>query len=243
MFGHPPLLSFGCVSDPSVAPTLVSVVDNGDQDAVTATITGSGTIQLYYRIRGTSVWTTGLTRTDSGTIVQTGLTENNWYEFYATADQNGIESAPSGIVSTFIAGTAVPGIERAIFSILTDDVTVSGLVGTRVFPVYVPQNANMPCITQQQLSGPRDNTLDGPSGLVDARFQINCWGSTYIEADDVFEAVRKALSGFLGTVLGVEIQSSDVEDEGDLTAIKAGVDKLRRIGKRLDIRIMFIESP
>lgn len=237
-----PLLSFGS-GNPSVAPVLVSVTDNGDQDAATATVTGTGTIQLYYRIRGVTAWTTGNTRSGDGTIVQTGLTAAKWYEFYCTADANGIESAPSAIVTLYLDDAAVMAVERAIFTIMSGDATVGGLAGDRIYPNYVPQDTAMPAVTYQQISGPRDNTLDGPSGLVNSRFQLNSWAATYAECDELTEAVRKAMSGFSGTVGSLIIQVIQVEDEGDIPAVKPGNDQLRRLGKRMDYRIWYCETP
>jgi hypothetical protein len=81
------------------APVLVSVIDNGSGQA-TATVTGSDTIRLYYRLVGSIAWTAGGSRTGSGTIVQTGLAVGVRYEFYAVSEDPTLSeySAPSGIV-------------------------------------------------------------------------------------------------------------------------------------------------
>jgi hypothetical protein len=92
--GFGPLTSGGTAPD---APTLL-VADAGD-GAVTATVTGTGTIRLYYRLSGGSVWTAGNSRSGSGTISQTGLVEGAEYEFYASATSDGLTSRPSNIVS------------------------------------------------------------------------------------------------------------------------------------------------
>jgi len=86
------------------APTISSVVDNGDQDAITVTIAGAtGTVNLYYRIYGATAWTTGLTRSGSGTIVQTGLIAGSRYEVYVTQTIDEMESPPSAIHGIYIA--------------------------------------------------------------------------------------------------------------------------------------------
>jgi len=43
-------------------PTINSITDIGDQASAIANVSGSGTVQLYYRKRGAAAWTTGLTR-------------------------------------------------------------------------------------------------------------------------------------------------------------------------------------
>lgn len=83
------------------APGL-AVTDAGSGTA-TATVTGSGTIQLYYRLPTASTWTTGNSRSGSGTISQTGLTEGSIYDFYATDTVAGMTSGPSAIVREYFA--------------------------------------------------------------------------------------------------------------------------------------------
>lgn len=238
-----PLLSFGATNEAvGVAPAITSVVDDGNQDSATVSITGDGTIQLYYRILGAASWTTGLTRTNSGDIVQTGLVTPNWYEFYATASPSGVESAPSNLVTAYIAGQSLISIGEAIVSILLADLNLVALIGNRVYPNYVPQGAAVPAVTYQRISGPRDHTFDGPSGLVKSRYQLNSWADTYGDMESVADAVRIAMDGFSGTIGGRVIQNIESDDETDTPVIKPGVDKLRRMGSGMDFNIHYNEA-
>jgi hypothetical protein len=74
------------------APTLI-VTNDGDGAAVTASVTGSGTITLYYRKSTATAWTAGSSRTGDGDIAQAGL-DSALYEFVAVADDSGL-SLPS----------------------------------------------------------------------------------------------------------------------------------------------------
>jgi hypothetical protein len=106
----PGVLSIQCSSIPVFteapdAPVITGVVDDGNQDSVTVSVTtsvGSNTIQLYYKESTESTWITGLTRVGSGDIVQTGLADSILYNFYCTA-KDPAESAPSNIVSITLA--------------------------------------------------------------------------------------------------------------------------------------------
>lgn len=234
------LLNFGAGGGD--APVIVSVVDDGNADSATISLTGEGTIQLYYRIRGDAAWIVGLTRTDSGDIVQTGLTTPNWYEFVATATQGSVESLPSNLATAYIAGTDILTIMAAIVTILLGDATVTGLVGDRIYPVYVPQGVSGSAITIQLISAPRVSSFDGPGGLVFSRYQFNAWGATYGNIEQVLKAVRLAIDGYVGTVGGRVIQNIEMEDEADINNITPGVDKLRRMGKRMDFNIFYNEA-
>lgn len=237
-----PLLSFGATNEAvGVAPNITSVLDDGNADSATVSIVGNGTIQLYYRILGDSAWTTGLTRTNSGDIVQTGLDTPNWYEFYATANPSGVESAPSNLVTSYIAGSSLISVGEAIVAILLASSTLTDLIGNRVYPNYVPQNAAMPAVTYQRISGPRDHTFDGPSGLVQSRYQLNSWGATYGDMESVADAVRIAMDGFTGSVGGRVIQNIETDDETDIPVITPGVDQTRRMGSGMDFNIWYEE--
>lgn len=60
----------------------------------TASVSGSGTITLYYRQSTASSWTEGNSRTGDGDIQQTGLTRA-LYEVVAVAESSGLYSLPS----------------------------------------------------------------------------------------------------------------------------------------------------
>lgn len=134
-------------------------------------------------------------------------------------------------------------IEKAIVSILSNAAAVTGIVGSHIFPIFVPQQAKdkLPAITYQQISAPRDHVMSGPTGLVNARFQISCWSKTYLELRDFADAVRTTLDGYADTVLGTEIQAVLLLDEGDMPSINPENETLRSFGKRLDFEFWFKE--
>jgi hypothetical protein len=58
----------------------------------------------------------------------------------------------------------------------------------------------MPRIVFTQISGIPARHLSAVSGLKQTMFQIDCWGSTVEEADDLADAVRDALDQYQGTL-------------------------------------------
>lgn len=134
-------------------------------------------------------------------------------------------------------------IEQAIYTLLSDDVTLSGLVGDRITPVIVPQGSAMPAVVYTEAAGIRESTLSGPVGLVRSRWQFNCWGESYEDVRAVSDAVRQVLDGYSGSDAGVTIQSIRTLDENDISATPAGKDVARRYGKSLDLEIWFCETP
>lgn len=136
-------------------------------------------------------------------------------------------------------------IEKAIVYLLSNDAGVNALVGSRIFPVFVPAKQPLPAITYQQISGPRDNIMSGASGLVSTRFQINCWAKKYQGAAELADVVREALSpkddGYPKTVAEVRVEAVMLFNENDVPALYGDNEEMNGFGKMLDFNIWFQE--
>ena len=125
---------------------------------------------------------------------------------------------------------SAPTIEEAIFAKLSGDPSVSALVGSRIYPVRMPDNAIagglLPCITYQRIATVRQHTLDRPSTIAESTFAIECWGrptQSIVESKLIARAVQRAIDGFRGSILGIDVfgvlsqnESDQYEDEVDL---------------------------
>jgi hypothetical protein len=96
------------------------------------------------------------------------------------------------------------------------DGTVAGLIGTRLYPLTLPQAPTLPAMSYQWISGQHFNAMDAPSKLSGPRVQFTCWAATYLQAEAVVEALRKRLNGFRGMAGATEIQGAFMESERDL---------------------------
>jgi hypothetical protein len=90
-------------------------------------------------------------------------------------------------------------VEIAIRDLLLADTTVSGKVGTRIYPVVLPTDCAYPAITYQLISDTSSPTLTS-TGQQQKRVQIDCWSKTYLEAKQLQTAVRAVLDGFAGAL-------------------------------------------
>jgi len=109
----------------------------------------------------------------------------------------------------------VSAFEEGLYWHLSHDAGVIALVGSRIYPQVIPQDVALPAMAYQRISGPRDHTHSGPSGLARARVQITCSASSYSQAKGVAAAVRESVDGFKGTMLDVTVGAAFVEDEID----------------------------
>ena len=104
-------------------------------------------------------------------------------------------------------------IDTALFTRLSGFAGLTALVGTRIYPPPVPQNATYPLVTLSQVSGLRSYVYGNQSGFVDARFQFDCWATTSIGARALAEQLRIALSFYRGTSDGVVIDLIRMDNE------------------------------
>jgi len=109
-------------------------------------------------------------------------------------------------------------IAEAIVAHLVADLNVTALVGTRIYPKLLPQAPAYPSIVLHLISGGTDHTHDGPDGIAEIRYQIDCLGTTLQSATAAAEAVRAALDGYQGMMAGsggVLVDSAFLVDSRD----------------------------
>ncbi len=162
----------------------------------------------------------------------------------------GVPASPDGTISAsdrrqaygiFFHELIATTIEAILNSLLKEDINIAAIVSTRVYPNIILQGAAMPALTYQQISGLRDEVMDSPTGLVNSRFQINCWSDTYSETRDLANAVRIRFDGLSGIFNGLKIAAILAIDESEIPQFPAGEDVIKRYGKRIDYNIWFEE--
>ena len=91
--------------------------------------------------------------------------------------------------------TAPAYIEKMVASVLRSSKEISDICGGKcnVFPLKIPQGAELPAVVFQRITSSPDYTLQGYSSEgVD--IMINCFALTYEKAKELALAVRKAMS-------------------------------------------------
>lgn len=108
--------------------------------------------------------------------------------------------------------------EAALYSLLTAGTPnpVAALVGTRVYPMVLPQNTSYPAIRLQRISTPRSQyrTMDGRADYASPRMQVDVYALTHAAAIAVAQAIYETLEGYHATVGGLRIDAISIDDEG-----------------------------
>ena len=129
-------------------------------------------------------------------------------------------------------------IETALLSILKNNPAVNAIVGSRVYPMYLPQTVTSACLVYQQVGSSEDYSCDGPEGLVDARFQITCWAPAHATAVNLAAAVKRCLAFYRSSTEG--ISATRIMGMGDIPNL-GEVENVNRYGRFIDVTISYQE--
>jgi Protein of unknown function (DUF3168) len=140
--------------------------------------------------------------------------------------------------------------EAALVSLLVQGSPnpVADLVGTRVYPLRLPQATPapvLPAIRYQRIDtvrAPYREMATGRSEYVRPRFQIDCFATTPAGAQQVADAVRAQIDGFRGTSAGMAIGGIALEDEAADLEEGVGVGGAPIYRHRLDFLIGHAET-
>lgn len=102
-------------------------------------------------------------------------------------------------------------IEEALRTLLLSDSTVSGLVGTRVYPMQLPLDCTLPAISYSKISSPNNHLID----VASPRFQFSCFAEDYLEVQQLKTAVVSALNRYKGVASGIHIKQIVFQDASD----------------------------
>jgi hypothetical protein len=91
-------------------------------------------------------------------------------------------------------------LEQGIVAHLSADTTLLGMVGTRIYPTMMPQNANtFPAIVYTDVSASTDVNLD-LSAVSFMRIQFDCRGNTYADSKNVAAKLHTLFDAYQGTL-------------------------------------------
>lgn len=133
-------------------------------------------------------------------------------------------------------------LEEALYTYLTTDNTVSGLIGTRLYPEMLPEGVALPAMAYQRIS--RDGLIahDGPTGLATVRMQLTLLAASYLTLRTLAEAVRVLFDGkrqTIGGEGGVVVHESYVDN--DFGSFAELSDAMGRYVDRMDIILLHEE--
>lgn len=108
-----------------------------------------------------------------------------------------------------------------------DRLATATAVESRVYPSRLPQRPTLPAKTYEIIATDREHAMGADPGHVHARIQVDDYAETYDAAASGAADTRTALSRFIGTATGVQIDDVFADDERDL--FEDGLEDDRRV--------------
>lgn len=116
--------------------------------------------------------------------------------------------------------------EEDLFQYLSNYEDLTSLVGTRIYPLTVSANTELPYVVYQKISSASHISHSGSSNLATSRYQFSCVAETYKEAKNIAEQLTTIFHG--KTILfsdynlysGQKVnESDDYSEESDLYTV------------------------
>ena len=123
-----------------------------------------------------------------------------------------------------------------MITLLGADGTIAGLVSTRIWGKDLPQDPTLPALVVTNVTSEDDYNAAGADDLVQARFQIDCWATTYAVCLQLANAVRSKLSGYSGAAGSESVKGSFKRSSNDETQDSTGYHR-----RMLEFEIFYTE--
>lgn len=106
-----------------------------------------------------------------------------------------------------------------VISLLADQTSVTGLLSSAqiISKSVLPRGYTLPALAVHRYGGTQDYEYAGPTQVREDQIQIDIYGDTAEDAQQVAEAVRAVLVGFVGTLPdGTVVQAVYLERDMDM---------------------------
>jgi len=135
-------------------------------------------------------------------------------------------------------------VGKALRTKLLSYAAVTALVGQRMYPDVLVQNATTPAIVYSKISTRRDHALSDVTRLAHARFQFDCIGTSRENANDLSHAIRRSgICAYQGTTTGIYFCGTEI-DSGDSYGTDGPTDgnQVYRYYTTFDLLIHYLEE-
>lgn len=103
-------------------------------------------------------------------------------------------------------------IEQLLYTELSTAPATAAIVGTRIFPLVLPEGTEHPAIVVQRVSSGHFPSLSGDGSLERPRFQMSCYARSYSGAKTLAHTLKATMKASQ-TIKAISDNESDMYDE------------------------------
>jgi hypothetical protein len=153
--------------------------------------------------------------TYTGTVPSSVPTGTYAVRSYLQLGANPDDDDPITGAATVVQAGAATTFESALVARLKANPAITAIVGTRIYPLAIPQKGQLPALVYAIPSTDRVRNLAGAAGVAVARVLIDARATTYATVKALQELLRQ-YDGFDGVLAGdVVVMNTRMEDQGD----------------------------
>lgn len=115
-------------------------------------------------------------------------------------------------------------VSKVIYYLLANNTTITNYIGTRIFPLVLPENSNFPLVVYERRTNP-DYTKDG-AALKFTIAVITVISNDYSQSIDIATAINNVFDDYSGTVNGINVQAIRLDSVDEFYANGAYMQKL-----------------
>lgn len=115
--------------------------------------------------------------------------------------------------------------ERVLLNALVSSTAVTSVVGTRIYPLLAPASSALPFVVWRRTGIERSQTLGLPVGVPRVSVDYTVIATTYNQAREAADAMRRTLDGYGGSVENTVVEQVSLENEVDDFVTLAGADQ------------------
>ena len=107
-------------------------------------------------------------------------------------------------------------LENDLHNALIQDTTLNAIIGDRVYPLLIPQDAAYPAIAYQRISGKNLRSHDGADSLENVRVQLTLVAESFEMVKNLEKEVNRGLDGkkIGNLMIFIENRTDDVSGNG-----------------------------
>lgn len=101
---------------------------------------------------------------------------------------------------------------------------VTTFIGSRIFPLLAPASAELPFVIWRRTGINREQSLKAPIGVPTVTVEYVVYGTTYEQARQIADAMRRVLDGYAGSADNTQVRNVSLVDESDDFVTLEGAD-------------------
>ena len=102
---------------------------------------------------------------------------------------------------------------ECLYKYMSKQTNLTSIVGTNIFPLFIPQYDKIPAVTYYPVSNVYDTEFGNDTNFIKSIIQFDCHDKTFKKARTLSRIVKNIFQDFHGDMEGTEIQATFIRSD------------------------------